>query len=156
MVQRTGTGVDARGHVVLASADSDAFTSLRRRSTSRLDRYRTGRELRRQVPRGSLGDWSAPAGRPDPVQLIIESHKGRLDRLIPVRVGRAAAQARGRTSDRALPKFTSERDGQRRIVEDPPLVTRINYAEADQIARGLDEYLGTLARTGGGPWAGTR
>jgi hypothetical protein len=287
MVQRTGTGVDARGHVVLASADSDAFTSLRRRSTSRLDRYRMGRELRRQVPRRSLGDWSAPTGRPDPVQLIIESHKGRLDWLIPVRVGRmaatpygflrgaaivmaadvarlpstgitpvicgdahlgnfgfyasperdlvidlndfdeahpggwewdlrrlvasiwvagrqngagepqceaavrqcvagyrdevralastpllarsyqrldadrlqqraiekslraeikrAAAQARRRTSDRALPKFTSERDGQRRIVEDPPLVTRINYAEAEQIARGLDEYLGTLA-----------
>jgi uncharacterized protein (DUF2252 family) len=60
-------------------------------------------------------------------------------------IKRAAAQARRRTSDRALPRFTSERDGQRRIVEDPPLVTRINYAEADQIARGLDEYLGTLA-----------
>jgi uncharacterized protein (DUF2252 family) len=274
-------------HVVLASADSEAFTSLRRRSTSRQDRYRMGRKLRRQVPRRSLGDWSAPAGRPDPVQLIIESHKGRLDWLIPVRVGRmaatpygflrgaavvmaadvaglpstgitpvicgdahlgnfgfyaspqrdlvidlndfdeahpggwewdlrrlvasiwvagrqngagetgceaavrrcvagyrdevralastpllarsyqrldadrlqqraigrslraeikrAAARARRRTSDRALPRFTSERDGQRRIVEDPPLVTRINYAEADQIARGLDEYLSTLA-----------
>jgi uncharacterized protein (DUF2252 family) len=247
-----------------------------------------GKALRRQVPRRSLGDWSAPAGRPDPVQLIIESHQGRLDWLIPVRVGRmaatpygflrgaavvmaadvaglpstgitpvicgdahlgnfgfyaspqrdlvidlndfdeahpggwewdlrrlaasiwvagrqngageagcdaavrrcvagyraevrvladtpllarsyqrldadrlpqqramgkslraeikrAAARARRRTSDRALPRFTSERDGQRRIVEDPPLVTRINYAEADQIARGLDEYLGTLA-----------
>ena len=275
-------------HVVLASADSEAFTSLRQRSTSRQDRYRMGRELRRRVPRRSLGDWSAPAGRPDPVQLIIESHQGRLDWLIPVRVGRmaatpygflrgaavvmaadvaglpstgitpvicgdahlgnfgfyaspqrdlvidlndfdeahpggwewdlrrlvasiwvagrqngageagcetavrqcvagyraevraladtpllarsyqrldadrlpqrramgkslraeikrAAARARRRTSDRALPRFTSERDGQRRIVEDPPLVTRINYAEADQIARGLDEYLGTLA-----------
>ncbi len=274
--------------MVLASADSEAFTSLRPRSTSRQDRYRMGKELRRQVPRRSLGDWSAPAGRPDPVQLIIESHQGRLDWLIPVRVGRmaatpygflrgaavvmaadvaglpstgitpvicgdahlgnfgfyaspqrdlvidlndfdeahpggwewdlrrlvasiwvagrqngaaeaaceaavrqcvtgyrdevralastpllarsyqrldadrlpqqraigkslraeikrAAARARRRTSDRALPRFTSERDGQRRIVEDPPLVTRINYAEADQIARGLDEYLGTLA-----------
>ena len=246
-----------------------------------------GQDLRRRVPRRSLGDWSASPGRPDPVQLITESHKGRLDWLIPVRVGRmaatpygflrgaavvmaadvaglpstgitpvicgdahlgnfgfyasperdlvidlndfdeahpggwewdlrrlvasiwvagrqngagerqceaavrqcvagyraevralastplldrsyqrldaerlqqravgkslhaeikrAAARARRRTSDRALPRFTSERDGQRRIVEDPPLVTRINYAEADQIARGLDEYLGTLA-----------
>ena len=276
-----------RNHLVLASADSEAFTSLRRRSTSRQDRYRMGKELRRQVPRRSLGDWSASASRPDAVQLIIESHKGRLDWLIPVRVGRmaatpygflrgaavvmaadvarlpstgitpvicgdahlgnfgfyasperdlvidlndfdeahpggwewdlrrlvasiwvagrqngagepqceaavrqcvagyraevralastplldrsyqrldadrlqqraigkslraeikrAAARARRRTSDRALPKFTRERDGQRRIVEDPPLVTRINYAEADQIARGLDAYLGTLA-----------
>ena len=60
-------------------------------------------------------------------------------------IKRAAARARRRTSDRALPRFTSERDGQRRIVEDPPLITRINYAEADQLARGLDEYLATLA-----------
>ena len=246
-----------------------------------------GKELRRQVPRRSLGEWSAQPDRPDPVQLITESHEGRLDWLIPVRVGRmaatpygflrgaaivmaedvarlpstgitpvicgdahlgnfgfyaspeqdlvidlndfdeahpgawewdlrrlvvsiwiagrqngaseqacesavrqcvggyraevrdlastallarsyqridvdhlqrsttadslqaeirrAAARARRRTSDRALPKFTSERDGQRRIAEDQPLVTRINYAQADLLARGLDEYLGTLA-----------
>ena len=287
MTKQTGSADPARGHVVLASADSDAFTSLRRRSTSRRDRYQMGKKLRRQVPRSSLGKWSADRGRPDPVQLIIESHDGRLDWLIPVRVGRmtatpygflrgaavvmaadaarlpstgitpvicgdahlgnfgfyasperdlvidlndfdeahpgawewdlrrlvasiwvagrqngaseqqcesavlrcvagyraevrdlasmpllarsyqridvghlqhsvtgkslraeikrAAAQARRRTSDRALPRFTSERDGQRRIVEDPPLLTRINYAEADQLARGLDEYLATLA-----------
>jgi uncharacterized protein (DUF2252 family) len=246
-----------------------------------------GKELRRQVPRRLLGEWSVQPDRPDPVQLIIESHEGRLDWLIPVRVGRmaaapygflrgaaivmaedvarlpstgitpvicgdahlgnfgfyaspeqdlvidlndfdeahpgawewdlrrlvvsiwiagrqngaseqacesavlqcvagyraevrdlastallarsyqridvdhlqqsttgkslqaeirrAAARARRRTSDRALPRFTSERDGQRRIAEDQPLVTRINYAEADLLARGLDEYLGTLA-----------
>ena len=54
-----------------------------------------GRELRNQVPRRSLGDWSPPASRPDPVQLIIESHQGRLDWLIPVRVGRMAATPYG-------------------------------------------------------------
>jgi len=287
MTQATSPGVAAHDHVVLASADSDAFTSLRRRSTLRRDRYRMGEELRRQVPRRSLGDWSAPADRPDPVRLIMESHVGRLDWLIPVRVGRmaaspygfmrgaaivmaedvarlpstgitpvicgdshmgnfgfyaspeqdlvidlndfdeahpggwewdlrrlvasiwvagrqngaserecesavlrcvagyreevrdlastalltrsyqrldvdhlhqstkdkslraeikrAAGRARRRTSDRALPKFTSERDGKRRIVEDAPLITRVSYAEADQVARGLDEYLDTLA-----------
>jgi uncharacterized protein (DUF2252 family) len=58
---------------------------------------------------------------------------------------RAAAQARRRTSDRALPKFTAERDGKRRMVEDPPLITRVTAAEADALAQGLDEYLGTLA-----------
>ena len=246
-----------------------------------------GRALRRRVPRSSLGYWSAERGRPDPVQLIIESHDGRLDWLIPLRIGRmtatpygflrgaaivmaedvaqlpstgitpvicgdahlgnfgfyaspeqdlvidlndfdeahpgawewdlrrlvasiwiagrqngaseqdcesavrqcvagyrgevrdlastpllarsyqrldvdllqqsttypslraeisrAAARARRRTSDRALPKFTSERDGKRRIVEDPPLITRVRDADADQLARGLDEYLATLA-----------
>jgi uncharacterized protein (DUF2252 family) len=287
MVQQAVTDSAVHSHVVLASADSEAFTSLRRRSTSRRDRYRLGRDLRRQVPRRSLGEWAVQLSRPDPVQLIIESHRGRLDWLIPVRVGRmaatpygflrgaaivmaednarlpstgitpvicgdahlgnfgfyasperhlvidlndfdeahpgawewdlrrlvasiwvagrqngasehecevavvrcvagyraevsdlastallarsyqhidvdhlrrgkagkalraeikrAAARARRRTSDRALPRFTRERDGQRRIVEEPPLVTRINYAEADQLARGLDDYLATLA-----------
>jgi uncharacterized protein (DUF2252 family) len=287
MVQRTGIGAARGGHVVLASADSEAFKSLRQRSTSRPDRYRMGRELRRQVPRRSLGDWSGTAGRPDPVQLIIESHEGRLDWLIPVRVGRmtatpygflrgaaivmaedvarlpctgitpvicgdahlgnfgfyaspeqdlvmdlndfdeahpggwewdvrrlvasiwvagrqngaseqdcesavlrcvagyraevrdlasapllarsyqrldvdqlqrgttgkalraevkrGVARARRGTSDRALPKFTAEHGGKRRIAEDPPLITRVSAAEAEALAQGLDEYLGTLA-----------
>jgi uncharacterized protein (DUF2252 family) len=277
----------AHGHIVLASADNEAFTSLRRRSTSRHDRYRIGRELRHQVPRRSLGEWSADRGRPDPVQLIIESHDGRLEWLIPVRVGRmaaspygflrgatnvmaedaarlpstgitpvicgdahlgnfgfyaspeqnlvidlndfdeahpgawewdlrrlttsvwvagrqnnaseeqcesavlrcvagyraevrrlasmpllarsyeqldvdrlqestegkslqaeitrAAAQARRHTSDRALPKLTSQRHGMRHIVEDPPLVTRVSRADREELALGLDDYLGTLA-----------
>ena len=85
----------ASGHVVLAAADSEAFTSLRKQSTSRSDRYRMGTELRRQVPRSSLGDWSAPADRSDPVQLIIESHHGRLGWLIPYRVGLMTATPYG-------------------------------------------------------------
>ena len=66
-------------------------------------------------------------------------------RSLRAEIERAAAQARRRTSDRALPRFTSERHGQRRIVEDPPLITRVNDADADQLASGLDEYLATLA-----------
>ena len=54
-----------------------------------------GKELRRQVPRSSLGNWSPHADRPDPVQLIIESHNGRLEWLIPVRVGRMTATPYG-------------------------------------------------------------
>src|SRR5882724_616069 len=95
MTKQTGSADPARGHVVLASADSDAFTSLRRPSTSRRDRYQIGKKLRRQVPRSSLGKWCADRGRPDPVQLIIESHDGRLDWLIPVRVGRMTATPYG-------------------------------------------------------------
>src|ERR1700742_2582103 len=95
MVQATSNGAAAHSHVVLAGADSAAFTSLRQHSTARSDRYRIGKELRRQVPRRSLGDWSPPAGRPDPVRLVMESHLGRLDWLIPVRVGRMAASPYG-------------------------------------------------------------
>ncbi|MCB2176774.1 MAG: DUF2252 domain-containing protein [Actinomycetales bacterium] len=276
-----------RGHVVLADADSRSFASLRRRPTTRAERYAIGRGLRKTVPRSSLGEWAPPVGRPDPITLVMESHEGRLDRLIPVRVGRmvaspygflrgtaivmaddvahlpatgitpvvcgdshlgnfgfyasperdlvidlndfdeahpgawewdlrrlvasiwvagrqngateddcrdavlscarsyreeirhladlplmlrsferldadrlhahatqdtlvaeidrAAARARTRTSDRALPRFTQETDGERHIVEEPPLITRVDGPAAEQIAEALDDYLETLA-----------
>ncbi|MDN4479721.1 DUF2252 domain-containing protein [Demequina muriae] len=57
---------------------------------------------------------------------------------------RAAKRARKRTSDRALPRFTTENGGARQIVEEPPLITRLPEAEAEMVAEGLDEYLMTL------------
>ena len=276
-----------RGHVALLSADSDSHHSLRSPNISRSERFRLGRRLRQRVPRSSLGIWKPPAGRSDPIKQIIQSHKGRVDWLIPVRVARmvaspygflrgsavvmaadvaglpatgitpvvcgdahlgnfgfyasperhlvidlndfdeahpgawewdlrrlvvsiwvagrennfteaqchdsvaacvsayreevrsmaneplllrsyqrldvdrlretargkslrreierAARRARRSTSDRALPRFTSERKGKRRIVEEPPLVTRVPKPEADRIASALDDYLTTLA-----------
>ncbi len=275
------------GHVVLATADGDGYRSLRRRPTSRPERFKLGRSLRQQVPRSAMGDWKPPVGRPDPVQQILHSHEGRLEWLIPMRVGRmvaspygflrgtanvmaedvahlpatgitpvicgdahlgnfgfyasperdlvidlndfdeahpgawewdlrrlvasiwvagrhnrsseaqcrdavascvaayreevrflanepllsrsyqrldvdrlhetatekslraeiarAAKRARSRTSDRALPRLVAEKDGRRRIVDEPPLITRVPEAEAERIAAALDEYLTTLA-----------
>ena len=246
-----------------------------------------GRRLRQKVPRNTLGDWKAPSNRPDPVTLIVESNKGRLQWLVPIRMQRMAAspygflrgaavvmaedvahlpatgitpvicgdahlgnfgfyasperhlvidlndfdeahpgawewdlrrlvasiwvagrqngatearcrdavassvmayrqelsylanqpllmrayerldvdqlhrtsvdsplrreiaravkRARLRTSDRALPRFTTERNGRRHIIDDPPLITRVAKVEADRIADGLEEYLSTLA-----------
>jgi Uncharacterized protein conserved in bacteria (DUF2252) len=59
-------------------------------------------------------------------------------------ITRAAQRARRRTSDRALPRFTQQRDGTRHIVEEPPLITRLDPVEADRIAEALDSYLQTL------------
>ena len=87
----TGPGA----HTVLAMAEGDAFGSLRKRPTSRRERFAVGRALRKQVPRKSLGRWEAPAGRRDPVQLIEESHQGRLDELVPIRVGRMVSSPYG-------------------------------------------------------------
>jgi uncharacterized protein (DUF2252 family) len=56
----------------------------------------------------------------------------------------SARRARRRTSDRALPRFTEQRTGIRRLVEEPPLITRPEPAEAEQLARALDDYLTTL------------
>ncbi|SDT44927.1 DUF2252 domain-containing protein [Microlunatus soli] len=274
------------GHVVLPSVQSESFFSLRQRPISREERYAMGRGLREQVPRRELGVWSPEPDRADPVELIIESHQGRVPELIPIRVARmlsspygflrgtaivmaadvaglpstgimpvicgdahlgnfgfyaspegelvidlndfdeahpgcwewdlrrlvasiwvagrengaredqcgdavascvaayrhevrfladepllkraynhldverlqgaatekslqkeierAARRARRRTSDRALPRFTREHAGQRQIVEEPPLITRLPAEEYDAVAQGLDDYLSTI------------
>jgi uncharacterized protein (DUF2252 family) len=278
--------VTSSAHTVLADADGTAYASLRRRPVDRAERYALGKKLRERVPRKSLGDWTPPVGRPDPVQQIMDSHEGRVGRLVPVRVGRmiaspygflrgtavvmaedvahlpatgitpvicgdahlgnfgfyasperdlvidlndfdeahpgswewdlrrlaasiwvagrgnsmseeqcaeavatcvaayreevrfladqplmsrsfgridvdrladessaalrqeivrAARRARHRTSDRALPRFTTEVAGRRRIVEESPLITRVSEAEAELIGEALDGYLHTLA-----------
>ena len=87
----TGPGA----HIVLATAEGEAFGSLRQRPTSREERFAIGRELRKQVPRKALGRWEAPARRQDPVELIKESHRGRLDELIPIRVSRMVSSPYG-------------------------------------------------------------
>ena len=280
-------GPHASAHKVLASADGSAYASLRTRSTPRAERYALGQDLRQQVPRSSLSQWRASTDRRDVLDLLEESHAGRISWLVPVRVGRmvaspygflrgaavvmaedfarlpatgitpiicgdahvgnigfygsperelvldlndfdeahpgswewdlrrlvasvwvagrqndmsedscadaatscvasyrdqlwglsdqpllwrsfqrldldrlqsaatdtalrqelarAADKARSRTSDRALPRFTEQYEGRRRIVEEPPLITRVGAAEADELAEALDGYLATLA-----------
>lgn len=274
-------------HTVLASTDSNAFASVRERTTTRDERFALGRSLREKVPISALGVWNATQARPDPIDLINESHEGRVDDLVPIRVGRmvsspygfyrgtavvmasdvaalpitgimpvicgdshlgnfgfyrspegeqvidlndfdeahpgawewdlrrlaaavwvagrengygeddiaeavhacvmayrdevdllahmplmarsynrldierlhetatekdlrdeikrAGKVARKRTSDRALPRFTDESDGRRRIVEAPPLIRSVTGDEYEQLAEGLDAYLDTLA-----------
>ena len=279
--------VPPQGYTVLSSADSEVFASLRKRPSSRSERYAVGKELRHTVPRSSLADWRPADDRADPVELVVASHQGRLDWLIPVRVARMVSspygflrgtavvmaadvaglpatgitpvicgdahlgnfgfyaspegelvidlndfdeahpgawewdlrrlaasvwvagrengsseeqcetavtacvaayrdevrflaeqpllmrsynrldvdrlhetvteeslrdeiqrsvkRARSRTSDRALPRFTAEHEGRRQIVEEPPLITRLQPAEAEEVGRSLDAYLATLA-----------
>ena len=83
------------GHVVLPAVDGQSYASLRRRPTPRAERYRLGRQIRREVPRSALGTWTPWPGRPDVVQQVRAAHQGRLDSLIPVRVGRMVASPYG-------------------------------------------------------------
>jgi uncharacterized protein (DUF2252 family) len=71
-------------------------------------------------------------------------HTTATDESLRAEILRAAKHARGRTSDRALPRFTREHEGGRRIVEEPPLITRLDPAEADRLVDALDGYLQTL------------
>jgi uncharacterized protein (DUF2252 family) len=54
----------------------------------RAERYAAGKALRDRVPREAHGKWKPPRNRPDPVDLLIASSKGRIPALIPIRYGR--------------------------------------------------------------------
>ena len=72
-------------------------------------------------------------------------HETATEKSLRDEIERSAKRARTRTSDRALPRFTAEHEGGRRIVEEPPLITRVSDEDAEAIAEGLDAYLSTLA-----------
>ena len=47
-----------------------------------------GKALREKVPRSSHAEWVAPFGRPDPIDILKQSDKGRLPELLAIRYGR--------------------------------------------------------------------
>jgi uncharacterized protein (DUF2252 family) len=51
-------------------------------------RYEMGKQMRKNCPRSSHAKWEAPKNRHDPVDLILESNNGRIQRLLPLRHGR--------------------------------------------------------------------
>lgn len=66
------------------------------------------------------------------------------DKTLAEEIRHALETARKRTSDRALPRFTEDTGAGRRIVEEPPLITRLPRGEFEAVAESLDAYLGTL------------
>jgi uncharacterized protein (DUF2252 family) len=72
-------------------------------------------------------------------------HETATEKSLRDEIERSAKRARSRTSDRALPRYTEERDGQRHIIDDPPLITRLNSQDNEAVAESLDDYLDTLA-----------
>src|ERR687898_295228 len=69
----------------------DMTSVLRTSLPTNEERSAAGRALREKVRRGALGRWKPTPDRPDPLDLIEEAHEGRLQRLVPVRVGRMVA-----------------------------------------------------------------
>ena len=55
---------------------------------SRSERRKMGKALRQQVPRLSHGDWKPAPDRPDPISLLQEQDKTRLQHLVPIKYGR--------------------------------------------------------------------
>ena len=61
------------------------------RGRSRAERYRAGRELRRQVRRSAQADWSPARDRADPIDLLRAADGGRVPALLPIRYARMAS-----------------------------------------------------------------
>jgi uncharacterized protein (DUF2252 family) len=61
---------------------------LRLTLETRAERRHAGRELRKRVPRAAHAVWRPPPTRPDPVQTLIDSGRGRIPELLPVRYAR--------------------------------------------------------------------
>ena len=57
-------------------------------STGRQERRLAGKEVRKKVPRESMGVWAPPDDRRDPVQILIEQGDSRVQDLIPIRYAR--------------------------------------------------------------------
>jgi uncharacterized protein (DUF2252 family) len=77
MINKTTVKRDAFG---IAKFISDYKTAGQRREE--------GKILREQIPRESHAEWEMASDRIDPVKVIKESSKGRLQHLIPIRYGR--------------------------------------------------------------------
>ncbi len=52
------------------------------------ERLAKGKALREVAARQAQKQWKPPAKRADPVELLIESSKGRMEELLPIRYGR--------------------------------------------------------------------
>jgi uncharacterized protein (DUF2252 family) len=71
-----------------ASRRTQAWTAAGPSRVSLAEMLAMGAARRRKTPRTSHAAWSPPRNRPDPLQLLRESSRGRIPELIPLRHGR--------------------------------------------------------------------
>ena len=55
------------------------------------ERIAKGKALRDVAARKAQKEWKPPANRADPVDLLVESSRGRVEELLPIRYGRMMA-----------------------------------------------------------------
>src|SRR6266496_2005226 len=70
--------------MTIASPSSEGISTF----STRAERYAAGKSLRTQVPRTSHGEWAPAADRPDPISLLEEQNRTRVQELVPIRMGR--------------------------------------------------------------------
>lgn len=78
MAEANGAGQLRRGAASMALPEAPPVAAL----------MEEGRQLRTQAPRSSHADWSPPADRPDPLELLGAQDQTREQDLVPIRYGR--------------------------------------------------------------------
>ncbi|MCQ1535544.1 DUF2252 domain-containing protein [Methanosarcina sp. KYL-1] len=58
------------------------------RTANRSERRERGKALRKEVSRSSHGTWVPAPDRPDPISLLRDQDRGRLEHLLPIKYGR--------------------------------------------------------------------
>src|SRR5215467_11381516 len=79
-----------------ASAQRSPVLSKSKKSgaaSTRNELYAAGKALREKCPRTSHAKWKPAPNRPDPVDLVLQSEKGRMPELLPLRHGRMVRSA---------------------------------------------------------------
>src|SRR5437660_2478013 len=61
--------------------------------TTRDERYAAGKARRSETPRSSHAEWAPDPERPDPISMLEEANKTRLQHLVPIRFGRMSMSA---------------------------------------------------------------
>jgi uncharacterized protein (DUF2252 family) len=64
-----------------------------RNLTTRAERYAAGKARRNETPRSDHAEWAPDPKRPDPMSILEESNKTRLQHLVPIRFGRMSTSA---------------------------------------------------------------
>ncbi len=75
-------------HQAPSAAKQEPGSKLARRDRPSAAQVAAGRALRERVPRQTHGSWKRDKARVDPLSILRESDKGRVERLLPIRYGR--------------------------------------------------------------------
>ena len=77
---------------MMAGMDKQPTQAHRADATRTLEeRRKVGLSMRQRVPRSAQAEWTPPADRADPVAILIEQGKNRIQELLPVRYARMKA-----------------------------------------------------------------
>ncbi|MCC9309794.1 DUF2252 domain-containing protein [Kitasatospora sp. RB6PN24] len=121
---------------VAVAARDNGETDRQARAAARAAAGAYRETMRRLSGLGELSVWYQRMDTSQVLPLLTGRQRHRVDRGL--------AHAQRRTSLQALDKLTEERDGQRRIISDPPLLEALSDVEYRAVGKVFSSYRATL------------